>query len=112
MLIPLSCDAASLPYAAALLHAMDVQLCCRMLGTPFAADLESRHCFAVLPGASTVVSCGYWDNTIRCYTTHDGKLLQVMIAQAVLYPLACSPQIIVKRSIYMDLLQASLAHHL
>ena len=48
-----------------------------MLGTPFAADLESRHCFAVLPGAATIVSCGYWDNTIRCHTTHDGKLLQV-----------------------------------
>lgn len=52
-------------------------LSCRMLGTPFAADLESRHCFAVLPGASTIVSCGYWDNTVRCYTTHDGKVLQV-----------------------------------
>ena len=47
-----------------------------MLGTPFAADLESRHCFAVLPGAGTVVCCGYWDNTIRCYTTEEGRLLQ------------------------------------
>ena len=47
-----------------------------MLGTPFAADLESRHCFATLPGGRTVVCCGYWDNTIRCYTTDDGRLLQ------------------------------------
>ena len=47
-----------------------------MLGTPFAADLESRHCFAVLPGGRTVVSSGYWDNSIRCYTTDEGRLLQ------------------------------------
>ncbi len=51
-------------------------LACRMLGTPFAADLESRHCFAVLPGGRTVVCCGYWDNSIRCYTTDDGRRLQ------------------------------------
>lgn len=49
---------------------------CRMLGTPFAADLESRNCFAILPGGRTTVCCGYWDNSIRCYNTDEGRLLQ------------------------------------
>lgn len=48
----------------------------RMLGTPFATEIENRHCFAVLPGGRTVVCCGYWDNSIRCYTTEEGRLLQ------------------------------------
>ncbi|KAL0021859.1 hypothetical protein WJX77_009077 [Trebouxia sp. C0004] len=48
----------------------------RMLGTPFATEIEARHCFAVLPGGRTVVCCGYWDNSIRCYTTDEGRLLQ------------------------------------
>ncbi|KAL3153517.1 hypothetical protein ABBQ38_011848 [Trebouxia sp. C0009 RCD-2024] len=48
----------------------------RMLGTPFAADLESRNCFAILAGGRTTVCCGYWDNTIRCYNTDEGRLLQ------------------------------------
>ena len=47
-----------------------------MLGTPFATEIEARHCFAVLPGGRTVVCCGYWDNSIRCYTTDEGRLLQ------------------------------------
>ena len=49
---------------------------CRMLGTPFAADLESRNCFAILASGRTTVCCGYWDNTIRCYNTDEGRLLQ------------------------------------
>ncbi|DBA78126.1 TPA: hypothetical protein ACH3X2_008097 [Trebouxia sp. C0005] len=48
----------------------------RMLGTPFASEIEAHPCFAVLPGGRTVVCCGYWDNTIRCYTTDEGRLLQ------------------------------------
>ena len=49
---------------------------CRLLGTPFAADLESGHCYTTLPGAKLVASCGYWDNSVRCYSVEDGRLLQ------------------------------------
>lgn len=49
---------------------------CRLLGTPFAADLESGHCYTTLSGAKLVASCGYWDNSVRCYSVEDGRLLQ------------------------------------
>ena len=26
--------------------------------------------------AQVIVSCGYWDNSIRCYNVDDGRLLQ------------------------------------
>ena len=48
----------------------------RLLGTPFAADLEFGHCYATMPGARLVASCGYWDNSVRCYSVEDGRLLQ------------------------------------
>ncbi|KAK9824084.1 hypothetical protein WJX72_007613 [[Myrmecia] bisecta] len=48
----------------------------RMLGTPFAADLDFSHCYGVLPGGQIIASCGYWDNSIRCYAVDDGRLLQ------------------------------------
>lgn len=49
---------------------------CRLLGTPFAADLESGHCYTTMPGAKLVASCGYWDNSVRCYSVEDGRMLQ------------------------------------
>ncbi|KAK9837038.1 hypothetical protein WJX84_000368 [Apatococcus fuscideae] len=48
----------------------------RLLGTPFAADLESGHCYTTMPGAKLVASCGYWDNSVRCYSVEDGRMLQ------------------------------------
>ena len=48
----------------------------RLLGTPFAADLESGHCYATMLGAKLVATCGYWDNSVRCYSVEDGRLLQ------------------------------------
>ena len=48
----------------------------RLLGTPFAADLESGHCYTTMPGAKLVATCGYWDNSVRCYSIEDGRLLQ------------------------------------
>ncbi|KAK9806574.1 hypothetical protein WJX73_003713 [Symbiochloris irregularis] len=50
----------------------------RMLGTPFAADLDSEQCHCVLPAGQVVVSCGFWDNSLRCYGTEDGRLLQTL----------------------------------
>jgi len=48
----------------------------RLLGTPFAADLDYSKCYCVLPGGQVIVSCGYWDNSIRCYGVDGGHLLQ------------------------------------
>ena len=28
--------------------------------------------------AQVVVSCGFWDNSLRCYGTEDGRLLQTL----------------------------------
>eukprot|EP00884_Botryococcus_braunii_P012044 jgi/Botrbrau1/20840/Bobra.0156s0065.1 len=48
----------------------------RLLGMPFATDLDPTHCYAILGGAKVVAGGGYWDNSIRCYSVDDGRLLQ------------------------------------
>ncbi|EIE23680.1 beach-domain-containing protein [Coccomyxa subellipsoidea C-169] len=48
----------------------------RLMGAPFAADLHAGHCYAILPGGQVIASCGYWDNSIRCYSSEEGRLLQ------------------------------------
>ncbi|KAK9905588.1 hypothetical protein WJX75_002584 [Coccomyxa subellipsoidea] len=48
----------------------------RLMGAPFAADIHAGHCYAILPGGQVIASCGYWDNSIRCYSSEEGRLLQ------------------------------------
>jgi len=43
-------------------------LACRVLGSPFAADLDAAlwaQRYAVLPGGRLLASCGYWDCSVR-----------------------------------------------
>lgn len=51
----------------------------RVLGSPFAADLEGAlwaQRYAVLPGGKLLASCGYWDCSIRVHSIDEGRLLQ------------------------------------
>ena len=46
----------------------------RRLGEPFDEKTGvSRACFATLSGGSVVVACGYWDNSIKCFSADTGR---------------------------------------